>query len=317
MREIGGYIEIDKFQGTMLYDDLIKLNCGRSCLAYLIEARKITKIALPKYCCSSVRELCERYNLNIHMYSVDKNMLPIIDWTDEDRYLYVVNFFGQLSVEQVNTLKKKNDKMILDNAQAYFMPPIKGIDTIYTSRKFFGVADGAILATDAMLERIIPLDISYNRMNFLLGRYEGNASDFYKEYSDNNEYFDTEPIKHMSKLTENILHGINYSSIKKNRTCNYLYLEEKLGKINELKPKMIEGAFAYPLLIQNAQKVRKILADRKIYIPLLWPNVLEENTRDSFEYRFSYGILPLPVDQRYNESDMEYMATEIIKIVNQ
>ena len=29
MREIGGYIELDTYRGTMMYDNAIKLNCGQ------------------------------------------------------------------------------------------------------------------------------------------------------------------------------------------------------------------------------------------------------------------------------------------------
>ena len=43
MREIGGYIELDTYTGKMLYDDGIKLNCGRNALQYLIKAKKIKK----------------------------------------------------------------------------------------------------------------------------------------------------------------------------------------------------------------------------------------------------------------------------------
>lgn len=315
MKEIGGYIEIDKSYGDMLYDDLIKLNCGRSCLTYLIEARSITKIALPKYCCSSVRELCEKYDMDIYMYSIDKNMLPIIDWIDPERYLYIVNFFGQIGVEQIEKIEKKYKKIIVDNAQAYFMSPINDIDTIYTCRKFYGVADGAILSSKAILNREIPMDLSYDRMQFLLGRFEGHASDFYEEYADNNEYFDTQPIKTMSKLTENILHGIDYEYIKKCRSRNYTYLQKNLNSFNQLKVKTIEGAFAYPLLIDDAQSIRKSLVSKNIYIPLLWPNVLDENEENTLEYHFSHDILPIPVDQRYDETDMEYIVKEIINLI--
>ena len=36
-----------------------------------------------------------------------------------------------------------------------------------------------------------------------------------------------------------------------------------------------------------------------IYIPTLWPNVLEECPQGSLEYHYAADILPIPVDQRY------------------
>ena len=51
----------------------------------------------------------------------------------------------------------------------------------------------------------------------------------------------------------------------------------------------------------------------KIYIPTLWPNVLDECEPDTLEYKFAADILPIPVDQRYGVEDMEYLA-EVIKM---
>ena len=44
MKEYGGYIELDRYTGSEYYSDLVSLNCGRSCLRYLIEAKNIKKI---------------------------------------------------------------------------------------------------------------------------------------------------------------------------------------------------------------------------------------------------------------------------------
>ena len=41
MKEIGGYIEFEYFHGKEYHENAIKLNCGRNCLAYLIEAYKL------------------------------------------------------------------------------------------------------------------------------------------------------------------------------------------------------------------------------------------------------------------------------------
>ena len=40
MREMGGYIELDTYRGTMMYDNAIKLNCGRNALWYILKARR-------------------------------------------------------------------------------------------------------------------------------------------------------------------------------------------------------------------------------------------------------------------------------------
>lgn len=67
----------------------------------------------------------------------------------------------------------------------------------------------------------------------------------------------------------------------------------------------------YPLLIADGMKVRKQLQQMKIYVPTLWPNVLDECKHGTFEYKFAADILPIPVDQRYGVEDMEYLVEAI------
>lgn len=152
-------------------------------------------------------------------------------------------------------------------------------------------------------------------MLFLLGRYEKSANEFYKQYVENNKKFSTVPMKKMSKLTNNLLHAIDYEKVKKIRTQNYLFLFNELKSINKLDLKMIKGAFAYPLWVKNGNKIRQDLAKKKIYIPLLWPNVLDNVNNNSLEYEFAQNILPIPCDQRYNIEDMRYICEEIKKMI--
>lgn len=309
MREIGGYIELDTYRGNMLYEDGIKLNCGRKALEYVIKAKKIKKICMPKFMCDSCDKVFHDSNVEVKYYSINVDFVPVTLQREDDEWLYIVNYYGQLTEEKI---KAFGNNVILDNAQAYFAEPIPGIDTLYTCRKFFGVADGAILYTDEKLLDI-PQDESYDRMHFLLGRYEHSASEFYQEYVDNNDYFENQPIKRMSKLTENLLHGIDYDFVKQRRTDNFTYLEKKLSSVNKLSLRVPEGAFMYPLYVDNGAEIRKRLQAEKIFIPTLWPSVFELCVDGELEYDMAKNILPLPVDQRYATEDMEYMVKYIYK----
>ena len=42
-------------------------------------------------------------------------------------------------------------------------------------------------------------------------------------------------------------------------------------------------------------------------MPTLWPNVLENMSSESIEYKWTANILPLPCDQRYTIEDMKYI----------
>ena len=312
MREIGGYIELDAYRLPMLHDGALALNCGRNALAYLLKARNVRRLWIPKFICDSVTGVCEREGVPYTLYSIGPDFLPAQEINlGEAEWLYFVNYYSQFDNEKISKYFARYQRVIVDHAQSYFQPPIAGVDTLYTCRKYFGVADGAFLYTDAKLEEDLPQDESFERMRFLLGRFERTASEFYSEYAANNELFVTEPIKRMSKLTENLLHGIDYERIKATREMNYLYLQQALGNKNRLKLSEKPGTFMYPLLLENGAEMRKKLLQKKIYIPTLWPDVLEWCKADEIEYQMAKNILPLPIDQRYGEEEMEYLVKEI------
>lgn len=308
MKEIGGYIELDTCRHAMLHEDAILLNCGRNALAYLLEARGIKKLYLPYFLCDSVVNVCKKIGVEAAFYHIGENWLPKDLVIDEDTWLYIVNFYGQITREDLARLAAAYRNIIIDNAQAYFDAPLANVDTLYTSRKFFGVSDGAVLYTNSKLERSLEIDESFNRIHYVLGRYERTASEFYEEAAKNNDIFDNEEIKEMSRLTKNLLRSIDYEYVKQIRTNNFAYLHEKLRTVNKLNVRLIEGAFMYPLLIDDGMKIRKQLQQMKIYIPTLWPNVLEECEPGTLEYKFAADILPIPVDQRYGVEDMEYLV---------
>ena len=316
MKEIGGYIELDTYNLPTLHENALHLNCGRNALAYLIESRKIKKIVLPYFLCNSVKEICDRYHLEIRFYHINIDFIPDNNLKlADDEWLYVVNYYGQITVEMLKKIKEKHTRIIVDNAQAYFDMPIEDTDTIYTCRKYFGVSDGAILYTNSNIARDLPQDESFERMRFLLGRFERTASEFYEEYVKNNDFFENEPIRKMSKLTYNLLHGIDYEFVKKRRTENFSFLHKEFEKINRLKLTIPDGAFMYPLYIPNGEDIRKKLQAEKIYIPTLWNDVFYNCNESDLECDMARNILPLPVDQRYGIQDVTEIINQVLSVI--
>lgn len=316
MKEYGGYIELEKFHGEIFHANAIALNCGRNALAYLCEAKKIRKLYIPFFLCASVPNLCNRIGVQYEYYRISERFEPIFSGTlASDEWLYVVNYYGQLSNRVLEEWKKKYKRVIVDNAQSYFQIPVQNVDTLYTCRKYFGVADGAFLYTDKHINRDLPLDESFERMRFLLGRFERSANEFYSQYTANNKLFASEPLKRMSKLTQNILHGVDYERVKRTRIDNFAYLHTKFRGINRLSLTIPEGAFMYPLYLDNGEAIRKQLQQKRIYIPTLWPDVFEICEEKDLEYDMARNILPLPVDQRYDTDDMKYIYTEVMRCI--
>lgn len=312
MREIGGYFGLEEFSGKEYHHDLVAVNSARNALLYILKARKVRKLYIPYFLCDTVAELCKREQFPCEEYSIGRDFLPVFDRPLEDgAWLYVVNFYGQISNEQIAKMKKHWDRLIMDNVQAFFQRPVTGVDTVYSCRKFFGVPDGGYLATDAVLEEILEQDISKDRMLHILGRFEGNGSDYYRDFQKNDESFYTLELRSMSRLTHNILRAVDYEAVRQKRNKNYAILAATLDKENRLTLRKPDGPYCYPFYCENGMAIKKHLAQKGIYVPTLWPNVL--NLEETLEKDYAENILPLPCDQRYGEEDMKQMLCLVLQ----
>lgn len=317
MIEIGGYFGLEELMKREYYNDVIGLNTGRNALLYLLRAKKIRKVYLPYYLCGSLRDMLKKQGYELEYYHIDTGLnLMFEKKMQSDEILYIVNYYGKLTDDETLSLKKKYGQIIMDNTQAFFQKPIRGIDTIYSCRKFFGVPDGAYLSTAAFLGEELETDLSKDRMGHVLGRYEGLASDYYSVFREKEQSLKDEPLRYMSKFTHNILGAVDYESVRSIRNNNYAYLEKRLTAVNKFKFLPQNGPFAYPFWTEDGIEIRKRLAEKKIYIPTLWPEVLEGNPPESAEYQFAANLLPLPCDQRYGENDMEFMINELLNYID-
>lgn len=61
----------------------------------------------------------------------------------------------------------------------------------------------------------------------------------------------------------------------------------------------------YPYLVDDTDGVRQRMAAEGVFVPTLWPNVLDDCLPDTIAYRYAKNILPLPIDQRYGAEEMD------------
>lgn len=62
------------------------------------------------------------------------------------------------------------------------------------------------------------------------------------------------------------------------------------------------------------KSLRNHLITNKVFVATYWPNVLEWCSPEDTEYVLCNHILPLPIDQRYDEKDMDRII-ELMKNV--
>lgn len=301
---IGGYFELELRHGKHYHKDALRLNTARNCFEYILRARKYTKVYIPYYTCEVMLEPLNKCNVAYDFYHINEQLEPVevFHLEPSEAFLYT-NYYGlkQQCVAQLATQYGK--QLIVDNAQAFFADPIQGIDTFYSARKFFGVADGAYLYTDAHLDIELEQDQSYARMAHLLKRADIDAEAGYADFRKNDDALCGEPIKKMSRLTEKILCSIDYDKVHSIRRHNYQLFETKLGSSNKIHFILEEGSvpMIYPYWTNVC--IRENLINKRIYTATYWQNVLDWTNVGDIENILTQMLIPLPININETEVD--------------
>ena len=74
----------------------------------------------------------------------------------------------------------------------------------------------------------------------------------------------------------------------------------------------VDVPMVYPYYVKNGAELRNRLIENKIFVARYWPNVSEWARMDSIEYSLTLNLLPLPVDQRYGNEEMDYSVDNIL-----
>lgn len=317
MKAIGGYFELELNKGGHYHPDAIRLNSARNCFEYILLARKYKKVYIPYYTCEVMLEPLRRQDVSYEFYHIDESLEPAKNRSlhSDEAFLYT-NYFGlkQDCVKRLASLY--GTQLIVDNAQAFFAERVEHIDTFYSPRKFFGVPDGGYLYTDCTLMREFPIDISLDRMPYLVQRIDCGAEYGYKSFIKAEESLNKQPIKRMSQLSNSILENIDYRNVKKKRYDNFKYINEMLGGTNRFiwRIDADDIPMAYPYLIYD-DHIKDTLISNKIYVATYWPNVQSWSDSNDWEYRLAKYLVALPVDQRYDNHDLSYPINQIKKCV--
>ncbi|HET7118928.1 MAG TPA: hypothetical protein VFI29_20725 [Hanamia sp.] len=312
---IGGYFGLETRNGVSYHKDGISLDSGRNCLKYILELRKYNHIYIPYYTCDAVMEPLKQLDIAYEFYSIDDHfeLIKTPEINDGNALLYI-NYFG-LKSDYVKKLSGIVSNLIVDAVQAFFFKPIRGIDTFYSPRKFFGVPDGGYVYSEKKLSGNLPEDFSITRFSHLLQRIDESAEQGYENFLNNERSFSGKPIRKMSKLTKVLMDSIDYDFCQNKRNENFRYLHEHLKDKNEIKwidQVDLNGPMVYPFLSKK-NGLREKLIKNRIYVAAYWPNLSDLINKNSFEAELYENLLPLPIDQRYGREEMDFIVEKILE----
>lgn len=318
MRAIGGYFELElrNFGDNFPHSQCPAFNSGRHALEYIFRQldKQIKKVYIPYYTCDVILEPLRRLNIGYKFYHIDNNLeITNIPKLSENEYLIVNNYFGIKDSYIESLFQKLGDRLIVDNAQAFYAPEHPGLKSIYSPRKFVGVPDGGFAFTAIRTNLSFENDFSTDRSCFLLRRIDKDAQSGYKEFKDSSHSLSNSPIRKMSLLTRRLLESIDFSEIQKIRRRNFEFLHNELRLTNKLNIPDI-ATFKCPMVYPfrcSDKSLRSRLINKQIFVATYWPNIKDWCNKNDTEYQLMNEIIPLPIDQRYNIEDMKRIINVI------
>ena len=298
MKKYGGFINREILGSKKINKKLFTIN-GRSSFNIILSTLKIKKIHIPFYICKQIIEVIKKNKIKFKFYEIDKsfNIKKKIKLKDNEKIL-VVNYFGLSNIK-----KKKNH--IYDFSLALFDKKNKFKPSFNSLRKFINAGYGSFLNTNNILKK----DIKKTKPKFFFK----NPKTF-KEFQKNEERqiinSNIYPINYLDKK----IAMTNFKTIKKTREQNYKIYHKNFNKINILRlPNNPIGPLYYPLLIKNGHKIKKKLNKNKIFTPTLWKHLLnDKKSRYNLEKDLTKNCVFLPLDQRYQKKDIEYIVKKLI-----
>jgi hypothetical protein len=326
INEYGGYLpfetQLTNFNNDFFESEsgtIIKLNCGRTCFYVAARSLKIKKLYLPYFTCIDTSQPFKDLGISISYYKLDSKLMPLNINLQKDEYILWTNYYGNATDEIILLIEKKYaGNLIADNCHAFFNPPLKNAVNCYSARKFIGVADGAYIITDLDIDFKIN-DLVHDKtspyMEHLFKQGEDGINEGY-QLSLLNEKRLEKNYSLMSITTERILRSIDYKKIKKIRAKNFSILHSLLKSLNNFP--INSGAvnqMYYPFKCKDLH-LREKLIQKKVYNPTWWRHVIDEVGPESIESELTLETVLLPIDQRYNATDMKKLSSIVKELIH-
>jgi hypothetical protein len=267
----------------------------------------------PQFICDTMLQAPARLGIPVRRYECTEQLTPVLPDVGRNEIVLLVNYFG-LTEEAVSAAALKlPGRCVIDATTALYCPPVPGVPTIYSPRKFTGVADGGIAHAPFSLKQLPETTAtSAATSRHLLERLESGAHASLNLCEAAEEALSAPPQR-MSPLTRRLLRSIDFDHAARCRLENYAILHQALGCINHLSlpDTPAHAPMCYPL-VSGIPDLRDSLIDAGIALPLYWPEVIERTHAADTANKLARRLLPLPLDQRYTKTDMEHLIRLIL-----
>ena len=308
--------------------DVYAYSSGRAALyqilRYLKQEKRVKRILLPDYLCSSVLVPVKALALDYCFYPIGADLKLEQEafrssYKNDDAVL-AINYFGLLDLtEQIAYIRELDEKAIIieDDVQAYyeFKKALGDVDFKFTSlRKTFAVPDGGLVKTNHPLSK--------NETPNTFGQYkaaagllksmrEGNFNDqiYLEMFEKGEDLIDSELECGMSRIAEKLYSIVDEERVKVRRLNNSRYLVAELEKkgIRPVLPLFDDHVPLFiPIYLENRDEVRRRMFQHEVFCPVHWPT---DGLTIKRGEEMASKELSIIIDQRYGRNDIDLILS--------
>ena len=296
---------------------------GRSALELIFKNKKnlLDKtIYLPVYNCPSIYKIVKKYFKEIIFYDLTINYLPKVKKFKKNSVLVLVNYFGIQS-----NLNFDKNLIIIEDLSHSILNKLqfkKGRIYFLSLRKFgiFNLGGWTNIKHNKIYNPNINFFETFRKKKFkylkkkknlavekkLIRLFKGEEKKIFKE---KNYCIIKNQLKSLTNISE--------KKIAKIRKLNYIFFKKKIKKkYIKIFFKKNEIPLYFLIKFSNLQTrniVRSYMKKNYIYCPVFWDLSHLDLKNFPNSKRFSENTLAIPIDHRFNNKDMEYIA----KILNE
>lgn len=315
------------------------LRCGRDAVlatAKVLKNRSIKKVLVPALSCSSMYDGFVNEGLQVEFYAIDEHFNPRLDSSISYKNVAILFmlYYGVTDNSLIEEFIRphKDCITIVDITHSVWNEETYKISAdflIGSIRKTVGVINGGIFLSNDY--NISPYKKSnkfteYRKSAFKIKNeyntsLDGELKDKYRKLffeAENSLSLDKEVYLADDESIE-FISSLNINDLQAKRISNYKYLSVLLKKkgIKPLCGQLYKGSvpFSLPIIVENQLLVQKKLASYGIYAPVLWPINKKAEEACDFSKSVSYGMLSLPIDQRYSLDDMAEIFERLVCVL--
>jgi hypothetical protein len=319
MKAIGGFFGLElPDAGEPYHRGALALSSGRACLRRILESLRPARVWAPFYVCDAVLPAIAHAGASVEFYAINDELEPLLPdggLTGRDVVMYV-NYFGVKNEAASALASTFGRRAVIDDTQAFFQRGYAGAWSFNSTRKFFGVPDGGYAYGESLNTTPAP-NPGPIRYEHLVTQLLGDRERAFQQYRESESCVSDEPVA-MSSFASRLLASLDYGRIRAARERNFARLHARLGSRNGLRiansPPV--APYCYPLLLDRAVPWDELWG-RKIFAPRLWTDVQERVNGSAFawERQLASRVVPLPIDQRYNDADMDRVVDAVGEVM--